>query len=205
LAIKQKKQTVKTTTTMDRKKFIKSTALGIGVLSFIPIVKACKPEAKSESIAAVPETAVIPLQTPKIVKNSEGKLLNVMGDHQNIKLTGKDTNGQYTLIEQYNEPGIGIPPHVHENEDEVFQVLEGQVEMSIGAEKTTLLAGDVIFCPKGIPHSWKVVGDQKSKAMLSIFPAGLEAMFEELAQLPAGLPDLEKVGQICGKYKLRFV
>ena len=151
------------------------------------------------------ETDAIELQNPKIVKNEEGKILNVMGDNQNIKLTGKDTNGQYTLIEQNNEPGVGIPPHVHENEDEVFQVLEGQVEMSIGDKNTTLTAGDLIYCPKGIPHSWKVVGDQKARAMLSIFPAGLEAMFEELSQLPAGPPDLEKVGQICGKYNLRFV
>lgn len=188
---------------MERQRFIKSTALGIGVLSFMPMIKACKAETKN--VDEVSEAEIIALQKPKIVKNSEGKKLHVMGDNQTIKLTGKDTNGQYTLIEQNNEPGVGIPPHIHDNEDEVFQVLEGQVEMSIGDDITTLHAGDVIFCPKGIPHSWKVVGEQKSKATLSIFPAGLEAMFEELSQLPAGPPDLEKVGHICGKYKLRFV
>jgi quercetin dioxygenase-like cupin family protein len=141
----------------------------------------------------------------KIVKNDEGQRLNVLGDSQNIKLTGKDTNGQFALIEQHNEPGVGIPPHVHENEDEVFQVIEGQVEMRIGEQTTLLNSGDLIFCPKGIPHSWKVVGKQNARAMLSIFPAGLETMFEELAQLPSGPPDLEKVGEICGQYGLRFV
>jgi len=131
--------------------------------------------------------------------------LNVLGDNQNIKLTGADTNGQYTLIEQNNEPGVGIPPHVHENEDEVFQVLSGQVEMNVGDKTTILLAGDLIFCPKGVPHSWKVVGEEKARAMLSIFPAGLEGMFKELAELPAGPPDMEKVTAICGKYNLKFV
>lgn len=148
---------------------------------------------------------VVELQKFKIVRSNEGEKLNVIGDHQMVKLTGKDTNGLYTLIEQNNEPGTVIPPHMHENEDEVFQVLEGQVEMSIGDKTTILNTGDLIFCPKGIPHSWKVVGEVKSKAMLSIFPAGVEAMFEELSQLPAGPPDLEKVVQICGKYKVRFV
>ena len=142
---------------------------------------------------------------PKIVKNHSGHKLNVLGDNQNIKLTGKDTNGQFTLIEQNNEPGVGIPHHVHKNEDEVFQVIQGEVEMRIGEQTTVLNSGDLIFCPKGIPHSWKVVGEQKARAMLSIFPAGLENMFEELSQLPAGPPDLEKVGKICGKYNLRFV
>jgi quercetin dioxygenase-like cupin family protein len=145
------------------------------------------------------------LQKPKIVKEGEGHKLNVLGDHQNIRLTGADTNGQFTLIEQFNEPGVGIPPHIHENEDEVFQVLAGQVEMSVGDKTTILSAGDLILCPKGIPHSWKVIGNEKARAMLSIFPAGLEGMFKALADLPAGPPDMEKVIEICGKYNLSFV
>ncbi len=177
---------------MNRKEFIKSTALGIGVLSLSPLHAHKKPD--------------LPVfNSPKIVRSEEGQKLNVIGDNQTIKLTGKDTKGQYTLIEQYNDPGVGIPPHVHENEDEVFQVLSGEVEMSIGEKSVTLKSGDIIFCPRGIPHSWKVVGQEKARAMLSIFPAGLEKMFEELSQLPPGPPDLEKVGQICEKYNLRFV
>ena len=190
---------------MDRKIFIKSTALGIGALSLTPIINSCKPDTKDKVKNDTLKIGEGALKKPKIVKNNEGRILNVLGDNQNIKLTGKDTNGQYTLIEQHNDPGVGIPPHVHENEDEVFQVLEGQVEMSIGGKTTILIAGDIIFCPKGISHSWKVIGDQKARAMLSIFPAGIENMFEELAQLPAGPPDLEKVGKICGQYNLRFV
>jgi quercetin dioxygenase-like cupin family protein len=141
----------------------------------------------------------------KIVKNEAGRKLNVLGDNQIIKLSAKDTNGQFSLIEQNNNPGTGIPPHVHQNEDEVFHVLSGQVDMTIGEEMTTLNSGDLIFCPRGIPHSFKVVGDQKAKVMLSIFPAGLENMFEELAKLPVGPPDLEKVGNICGKYNIEFI
>jgi quercetin dioxygenase-like cupin family protein len=190
---------------MERKDFLKSTAIGIGALSIIPMINACKTESKKENINQSSNTEVKDLPKPKIVKNSEGNKLNVLGDNQNIKLTGEDTNGQYTLIEQNNEPGVGIPLHVHDNEDEVFQVLAGQVEMSVGDKTTTLLAGDLIFCPKGVPHSWKVVGDENARAMLSIFPAGLEEMFKELAELPAGPPDMGKVSEICGKYNLRFV
>ena len=141
----------------------------------------------------------------KIVKSEAGHKLNVLGDNQLIKLSGKDTKGLFSLIEQNNNPETGIPPHVHQNEDEVFHVLSGQVEMTIGEEMTTLNSGDLIFCPRGIPHSFKVVGDQKAKVMLSIFPAGLENMFEELAKLPEGPPDLEKVGKICGKYNIYFI
>lgn len=190
---------------MERKDFLKKSAIGIGALSIIPMINACKSESKKEVIKEPLKSEVMELQKPKIVKENEGNKLNVLGDNQNIKLTGADTNGQYTLIEQNNEPGVGIPPHVHENEDEVFQVLSGQVEMNVGDKTTTLQAGDLIFCPKGVPHSWKVVGEEKARAMLSIFPAGLEGMFKELAELPAGPPDMEKVTAICGKYNLKFV
>ena len=141
----------------------------------------------------------------KVVLRTQGTVLNVIGDQQTIKLTGKDTGGRFTLIEQYNDPGVGIPKHIHENEDEVFQVLEGRVEMTLGDENKILEAGDLVFCPRGVAHSWRVVGNQKARAMLSIFPAGLEAMFEELAKMPAGPPDLQKVAEICGNYGLRFV
>ncbi|WP_111684634.1 cupin domain-containing protein [Winogradskyella tangerina] len=190
---------------MERKDFLKKTAAGVGVLSIIPMINACKSESK-EAVNNEPlKSEVTELQKPKIVKDNEGSKLNVLGDNQNIKLTGADTNGQYTLIEQNNVPGVGIPPHVHENEDEVFQVLSGQVEMNVDGTTTILQAGDLIFCPKGVPHSWRVVGEEKARAMLSIFPAGLEGMFKELADLPAGPPDMEKVTAICGKYNLKFV
>ena len=142
---------------------------------------------------------------PKIVKREEGLKLNVLGDNQIIKVTGEDTNGAFTLIEQDNEPGVGIPMHVHKNEDEIFKVLEGKVEMTIGENTIILESGDLIFCPKGIPHSWKVIGNVNAKAILSIYPSGLENMFEELSKLPAGPPNFQLVAQICGKYSVSFV
>jgi len=142
---------------------------------------------------------------PVEVKKGAGKKVNVIGDNMTFKLTGQQTNNQYLLIEENNDPGVMIPKHVHTNEDEVFKVIEGKVEFLIGERKTTLFAGDVIFCPRGIAHSWKVVGDKKAKVDLTIFPAGIENMFEELSQLPAGPPDLGTVSKICGKYGVKFV
>ncbi|MGF1669559.1 MAG: cupin domain-containing protein [Balneolaceae bacterium] len=141
----------------------------------------------------------------KIIKNGAGRKLNVIGDQMTFKLTGEDTNGQYVLIEQNNEPGIGIPMHVHENEDEVFRVIEGELEMQVGDKKVILGKGDIAFCPRGIPHTWKVTGSKKARVDLSFYPAGLELMFEELAKLPAGPPDLAKVSQITEKYGVKFV
>ena len=177
---------------MKRKQFLATSAMGIGLCAINPIKAASSEDEKA-------------IMNPKLVRKEEGQQQIVMGDLQNIKLIGSDTNGQFTLIEQYNEPGFGIPPHVHENEDEVFQVLSGQLEITVGGKTSTLTAGDIAFCPRGIPHGFKVTGEEKARVMLSVFPSGIEKMFGELAHLPPGPPDLEKVGEICGRYQITFL
>jgi len=183
---------------MDRKTFIRYSGIGLGV-GLLP----------SLSFSAIKKSKLftnnLKNSIPKIVRHHEGKKLNVIGDQQTIKLTGKDTNGLFTLIEEINDPGIFIPPHVHENEDEVFKVLEGEMELTVGKNTTILKAGDLAFGPRGVPHSWRIIGNTPAKVILSVFPAGIEVMFEQLSTLPPGPPDFEKVEKICGEYGVRFV
>ena len=178
---------------MNRNNFIKLTAALGTTLVAIPT-----------SLIAGTKTILSKIN-PKIVRNNEGKVLNVIGDIQTFKLTGKDTNGLFTLIEEYNDPGTAIPTHVHENEDEVFKVIEGEMELTVGDKTTVLKAGDLAFGPRGIPHSWKIIGNSKAKVILSVFPSGIEEMFEELSELPPGPPDFPKVTEICGRYGIRFI
>lgn len=142
---------------------------------------------------------------PKIVKNSEGSIVNVLGDIQTHKLLGVNTGNQIVEWVSDVEPGVGIPPHFHTNEDEIFRVVKGQIEIMIAGKTTILLEGDVAFAPKNKPHSWKVVGTEKAKMITSAFPSGIEQMFTELANLPEGPPDFEKVMEICGKHGVNFV
>lgn len=188
---------------MKRQAFIKSSLLGLGAVSMTPLAFAhVKPSFEDSNPLKEDQPKSL---RPKIVKNGQGDTLSVIGDQQTIKLTGKDTYGQFTLIEENNVPGTQIPLHVHDDEDEVFHLLAGQLEVQIGDETKQLQAGDIIFCPRGVPHAWKVIGNENAKVMLSIFPAGLEQMFRELASLPAGPPDFKKVTEICSAYNIRFV
>ncbi|MEM8510218.1 MAG: cupin domain-containing protein [Bacteroidota bacterium] len=182
---------------MKRSDFMKSMAIGLGMFSTSLVGNASAlgggHEKRSQNMK------------PKILKEGEGEKQLLLGDRQTIKLTGKDTNNQYTQIEHVSNPGMGIPLHIHRDEDEVFHVLEGELEIQVGDEVKVLKSGDIGFCPRGIPHSWRVVGDQKVKLMLCVFPSGIEHMFKEIAALPAGPPDLEVLRQISEKYNIRFV
>lgn len=181
---------------MDRKKFIQTSGFGLG-LALIPGI------IQGQSITAKKNQTVN--TESKIVKDSEGDVLNVIGDIQTHKLVGSDTGNQIVEWVDNVEPGVGIPPHIHTKEDEIFRVIKGQIEIMIDGKTTILNEGDIAFAPKEIPHSWKVVGTEKAKMITSAFPAGIENMFKELAKLPAGPPDFEKVSEICAKHGISFV
>ncbi|MGB3145710.1 MAG: cupin domain-containing protein [Maribacter sp.] len=181
---------------MDRKKFIKSSGIGLG-LTLLPGVMLGQPKQFLNSIK--------PKNEPKVVKDSDGEVLNVIGDIQTHKLIGKDTNGQIVEWVDNVEPGAGIPPHIHTKEDEIFRVIKGEVEIMVNGIAAILKEGDIVFAPKGISHSWKVVGTEKAKMITSAFPAGIEFMFQELAQLPEGPPNFDKVAEICGRQGISFV
>jgi quercetin dioxygenase-like cupin family protein len=181
---------------MDRKKFIKTSGIGLG-LTLIPGILQSQINNEKEVHKENPE--------PKIIKDSEGDVLNVIGDIQTHKLVGSDTGNQIVEWVDNVEPGVGIPPHVHTKEDEIFRVVKGQIEIMVDGKISILNEGDVAFAPKNIPHSWKVIGTEKAKMITSAFPAGIEYMFEELAKLPPGPPDFEKVTEICGRHGINFI
>lgn len=141
----------------------------------------------------------------KVVKSTEGQQINVLTGSQIIKLTGKETNGQFASIIQNLPPGTGVPRHIHNSNDEHFHILAGEVHFEFGDDESTLKAGDMIFLPRNIPHSIRSVGDQTAVIALTVTPAGAENMFMELSELPAGAPNFEKVSEICGKYGISFL
>jgi len=181
---------------MNRSSFLKKSGLGIG-LAFLPSIAS----SKSFSILLSLKDKL----KPKIVKNDQGDILNVIGDIQLHKISGNDTNNQ--IAEWVNDvaPGVGIPPHVHTLEDEIFRVIKGKVELIVDGETTILEAGDIALAPKNVVHSWRIIGEENASMCTSAFPAGIEEMFKELGALPPGPPNFEKVAEICGRYGISFV
>ena len=181
---------------MNRKQFIKKAGVGMGCI----VVPSSDKRLSTNSKREVPANL-----DPKVVKEGEGEVLNVLGDIQTHKILGSDTNNQ--IIEWIDDvsPGVGIPPHIHTNEDEIFRVIKGQVEIMVDGKTTTLHAGDIVFAPKNVPHAWTVVGAEPARMITSAFPAGIEKMFEELAALSPGPPDFEKVSKICSDHGITFL
>jgi quercetin dioxygenase-like cupin family protein len=124
--------------------------------------------------------------------------LGLVGDTYTILIAGSDTNRAYTLIDMHVPPGGGPPPHRHDFE-EMFTVLEGEVEVSFRGETLTARAGETINVPANAPHGFRNLGEGPSRLMCMCTPAGQDEFFTLVGQPVATRteppPPLDKVAQ----------
>ena len=102
------------------------------------------------SSSAVNDSAAIPADDPRrqlaVARPDQDDALphlGIVGDTYTILLTGEDTAGRYTLIDMHVPPGGGPPPHRHDFE-EMFTVLEGEVELTFRGEHLVARAGETV-------------------------------------------------------------
>jgi quercetin dioxygenase-like cupin family protein len=107
----------------------------------------------------------------------------VLGVVHRVLLDGKQTHGTMSMVELVTPPGGAIPPHTHHREEEIFHVLEGELEIWCGGHTTQLRAGDTFFAPRGIPHSPRTVGESPARVLVTLVPAGFERFFREAGEL----------------------
>jgi mannose-6-phosphate isomerase-like protein (cupin superfamily) len=65
------------------------------------------------------------------------------------KIVG-ELNGQYVLVVRVE--GEKVPWHTHANEDEMFLVLEGELEILERDRTTVLRDGEFYIVPRGVEH-----------------------------------------------------
>jgi len=108
------------------------------------------------------------------------------------RVTGDHTLGAFSFSENILQPGTpGPAPHRHSREDELWYILEGQLEFRIGERGERALVagpGETVFGPRGIPHTFRVVGTIPARYVFVVAPAGFEQYFAERAALRKELP-----------------
>lgn len=127
-------------------------------------------------------------------QKNEGDARWWMGSLAIIKARGKDTNGQFSLVEVVEHEGVEAPLHVHHNEDEAFWVLEGSLTFEVGDKTIKAESGSFLFGPKDIPHRYKV--DKGPARLLFILtPSGFEDFIRETSE-PAQSPTLPQQSDV---------
>jgi quercetin dioxygenase-like cupin family protein len=125
----------------------------------------------------VTQTQVKPIQ----LNAGEGRALWHFGALLNFKALGAETGGQYWALEGLADKNMAVPLHAHTVEDEIWYVLDGEIEFIIGDERRTGTAGSFLFIPRGTPHTFMV---KSATARWFGFgtPAGLDQWFFETGE-----------------------
>jgi mannose-6-phosphate isomerase-like protein (cupin superfamily) len=122
-----------------------------------------------------------------------------------VRASAETTGGAYTLFEEV-PPLVDTPPHVHEHEDEVFYVLEGEHVYQVGDEEFRMGPGGLVFAPRRVPHAQRRVVPGEGRQLVLTSPAGLEGFFRELAAAhQAGTLGPEAYAQASENYGITWL
>jgi quercetin dioxygenase-like cupin family protein len=105
----------------------------------------------------------------------------LVGDTYTVLVTGDDTAGKYTLIDMHVPPGGGPPPHRHDFE-EMFTVLEGEVELSFRGQQLVAKTGETVNVPANAPHGFRNASSEAVRLLCLCAPSGQEEFFAEVGQ-----------------------
>ena len=89
-----------------------------------------------------------------------------------FKARGEQTDGALTVFENVIAPGDGPPMHFHEQEDESWYVLEGELRFKIDGELSRAPAGSFVFVPRGMPHCFQGVAEGSTRILVIFNPSG---------------------------------
>lgn len=84
-------------------------------------------------------------------------------------LIGPDVGPNFALRRFIMQPGGGMPLHTNEVEHEQY-VLRGSAKVQIGDAVHHVKAGDVVFIPGGVPHSYDADAGAEPFEFLCIVP-----------------------------------
>jgi quercetin dioxygenase-like cupin family protein len=121
-----------------------------------------------------------------------------------IKISTEDTEGKLSVLEYTGNVKGGPPLHFHNNQDEIFYILEGKYTFQVGEEKYMMTAGDTIFLPRQIPHSFAQISE-KGKMLFFFHPSGkIEDYFRKTGSLKS-MPTPEEGAKIFEDHDMKVV
>ena len=124
--------------------------------------------------------------------------LAVVGDTYTVLVSGKQTEGRYCLIDMLVPDGSGPPLHRHSFE-EMFTLLEGEVEFTFRGQTMKVTQGATVNIPANAPHQFRNASGKTVHMLCMCTPAGQEEFFaqvgDRIASRTAAPPQLSKEEQ----------
>ena len=126
-----------------------------------------------------------------------------------VLLRSEETEGVVSAIQITAAAGFPGPPLHHHDFDETFHILEGEMTFQVRDELVTTGAGELLFAPRGVPHTLANLSGETARYLVVCTPAGFERHFGRMAAEQAGkappewtlqeVPEVVRVGPRIGE------
>lgn len=131
-------------------------------------------------------------------------------------VSADETDGRLGIALVTQPPGIATPLHRHTREAEAFYLLSGTMTYRAGDETFELSAGSFIYLPQGLPHAFRITGEQPARILGLTVPGALLGLYQEVGipaperRLPGsdGLPmdvEIARWNEVGPRYGLEVV
>jgi quercetin dioxygenase-like cupin family protein len=129
-------------------------------------------------------------------------------------VTARHTGGRLDAAIVTQPPGLATPVHVHTREAEAWLVLDGSLMYQAGEQLADMTAGDFIYLPSGVPHAFRITGDQPARCFVLTLPGQLLDIYDQVGRpaqervVPDGGIAAEEIGrwlELAPAYGLQVV
>ena len=121
-------------------------------------------------------------------------------------------DGEHSVLEMVAPPGDQPPLHVHDDSEEGFYLLEGEVMFWAGDDERRLGPGDFVLGPKGVPHTYRVTSETPARFIVTSSTGEFAAFVQaygvpaERPELPEpAAPDVERLGRLAAEHGITLL
>jgi mannose-6-phosphate isomerase-like protein (cupin superfamily) len=98
-----------------------------------------------------------------------------LGTLWRVLASGDETGGVVGALDERCGHGIRAPMHVHDDADEIFYILDGDLTFIIGDKRIEAAPGAFIYLPRFVHHSFQV-NSHEARVFNFVTPAGFERL-----------------------------
>lgn len=115
------------------------------------------------------------------------------------------------VLEMTLPVGSSPPLHVHDGLDDTWYILQGGMVVRCGDDELVVGPGHWVSMPRGVPHTFRVVGEREARILLVHDNASFRDFVREVG-VPAGaravpaepvFPAMDELARIAGAHDLR--
>jgi quercetin dioxygenase-like cupin family protein len=122
-----------------------------------------------------------------------------------VKVSGDDTGGSFAAFEEITVSGAGTPLHIHRQQWEMLEVIEGKYRIRIGEREIIADAGTIAIVPPGTPHAFLNINPTSSKLRFVLSPGlRFENFIEEMSTFRE-LPAMDQLCVLLNKYGMELI